>query len=191
MAKTKSESEKKKPNKIVGIMTLIIIVIVVIAIASSGDSEPKKVDQADTGSTSERKSGDSGKTDFTVGDVIAFDGREITVTSVERNYSTGNEYAIPKDGKEFVKIDIKIENKSDDKLSYNAFDWKIQDSNGTIEDYTEAMLAQPDNSLGSGDLTKGGKKSGSIVFQVPKGDKGLILHFESSIWSSKSVEIKL
>lgn len=55
------------------------------------------------------------KTDFTVGDVISYKGKEITVLSVERKYDSNNEFYQPKDGKEFVKINIKVENKSEEK----------------------------------------------------------------------------
>lgn len=188
---SKDKNDKSKASKVVGGIIVVIVAIIVIVSINGGDNEPKKVDQNNTGTTSEQKADKSEKTEFKVGDVIAFDGREVTVTSVKRNYSTGNEFATPKAGKEFVKVNIKIENKSDDKLSYNTLDWEMQDSSGSIEGYMDAMMAQADDNLGSGDLAKGGKKAGSIVFEVPKGDKGLILHFKSSFWSDKSVEIKL
>lgn len=62
------------------------------------------------------------KSDFAVGDVISYDEKEITVVSVERNYDSNNEFYQPEAGKEFIKVSIKIENKSDEKLSYNSYD---------------------------------------------------------------------
>lgn len=164
----------------------VIIVFIIIGVSSSQSANKNATKVGENGSTSQN----SEQTKFKVGDVIAFDGKQITVTSVDRNYSTGNDYIKPSDGKEFIKVNVIIENKSDDKVSYNVFDWKVQDSNGAIESQTgNAIMANPSDNLGSGDLAKGGKKSGSIVFEVPSGDAGLILHYQPSFWSDKAVEI--
>lgn len=109
--------------------------------------------------------------------------------SVDRNYNTGNEFSKPKEGKEFVRVHILIENKSDDKMSYNALNWEMQDSSGDIKNYS--ILAIDNSNLSNGDLAKGGKKNGTIVFEVPKNDKGLTLHYKDSFFSSKTIEIKL
>ena len=36
-----------------------------------------------------------------------------------------------------------------------------------------------------------GKKEADLYFQVPKDDAELTLHYESSIWSDKTINIKL
>ena len=163
----------------------VIVAIIVIGGGASSKQATK------VGTNNSNTSQSSEQTEFKVGDAIAFDNKQITVTSVDRNYSSGNTYITPKDGKEFVKINVTISNKSNDKVSYNTFDWEIQDSNGTIEDYSDAMMAQADDALGSGDLAKGGTKTGSIVFEVPSGDAGLILHYKPSFWSDRDIEIDL
>ena len=65
----------------------------------------------------------------------------------------------------------------------------MQDSNGAMESY--AFGAINDDQLGSGDLIKGGKKTGSLIFEVPKDDKGLFLHYKPSYFSGDEVKIKL
>ena len=65
----------------------------------------------------------------------------------------------------------------------------MQDSNGAMESY--AFITNNDDHLGSGDLIKGGKKTGSLVFEVPKDDKGLVLHYKPSYFSGDEVKIKL
>lgn len=45
--------------------------------------------------------------------------------------------------------------------------------------------------LNSGDLAPNGKKEADLYFQVPKDDAELTLHYESSIWSDKTINIKL
>ena len=88
-----------------------------------------------------------------------------------------------------MKVNVSIENKSNDAISFNALDWSIEDSNGVIESYS--IMGSADDSLGSGSLAKGGKKIGSIVFEVPSGDNALKLHYKPSLWSSKDVVIHL
>ena len=129
------------------------------------------------------------KKDFVIGDVISFKGGEISVKSVERNYNTGSRYSMPKKGKEFVKINLLIMNKNNDNFRYNPRDWKMQDSNGAME--SDVYITSNDDYLGLGNLIKGGKKTGSLVFEVPKDDKGLVLQYKPSYFSDDEVKIKL
>jgi hypothetical protein len=165
---------------------VIIIVVVIIGISATVNKDNEATKIGDNGSQQEQQ-----QTEFKVGDVIAYDSKEITVKSVERNYKPSSEFAIPKEGMEYIKVDLYIENKSDDRISYNAFDWEIQDTDGNIENYSDAMFAQANDALGSGELAKGGKKSGSVVFEVPKDSVGLTLHYKASFWSDKTIEIKI
>ena len=165
----------------------VIILIIIAGVGSAASNkEPQKV--GDNGSSSSSSSAE--KDTFAVGDVISYDGKEITVVSVKRNYDTGNQFLKPENGNEFVKISIKIENKSNEKISYNSYDWELQDSDGDIKSCASIQFSE-DGALGSGDLAAGGKKSGDLYFEVPKGDSGLILHYKSSFWSDKTVNIKL
>lgn len=160
----------------------VIIVFITAGAFGAKDNTPKKVGDNNGNSSSQEQ------TVFKVGDVISYKGKEITVKSVDRNYNTGNEFSKPKEGKEFVRVHLFIENKSDEKMSYNAFNWEMQDSTGDIKSQTFAV---DDNNLSSGELAKGGKKTGTIVFEVPKDDKNLTLHHKDSFFSNKTVEIKL
>lgn len=112
----------------------------------------------------------------------------ITVTKVER--SQGNEWDKPKSGKEFVIVTVSIENKGKDKLSYNPFDFKLQNSQGQQEEQAFTTIDN-DTSLQSGELIPGGKVSGTIAFEQPKDDKNLVLIYNDSIWSSKELKINL
>jgi len=180
------EKSKKPIFKQWWFWIIIVVIIGIGGVASQGDKEATKVGE---NSDSSQKASDE-KTEFKVGDIIAYDGKEITIKSIKRNYDSGNQFITPAKGKEYIKINIYIENKSDDKISYNTYDWELQDSDGDIQ--SVAMLTYSiDDGLGSGDLAKGGKKSGSLVFEVPKNDTGLVLHYKSSFWSDKTVDIKL
>ena len=171
-----------------------IVIVVIIAIGSQY-KQPEKVGEnkkSESNGSSQTQKGDSKKeekTEFNVGDIIAFDGKELTVEKVERNWNSGNAYLKPKDGKEYVKVSVKIKNKSETEMNYNVFEFKAEDSNGAAENADMQTYSLPD-SLGSGDLVKGGKKSGSMIFEVPAGSS-LKLHYQPSFWSNKKVIVNL
>ena len=174
---TKTKSEKPFYKK----AWFWIVIVVIIAIVSQYKQPEKVGENKNSGSNGsyQTQKGDSKKeekTEFNVGDIIAFDGKELTVEKVERNWNSGNAYLKPKDGKEYVKVSVKIENKSETEMNYNVFEFKAEDSNGAAESADGQTYSLPD-SLGSGDLVKGGKKSGSMIFEVPAGSS-LKLHYQ-------------
>ena len=187
------ESKDKKPiYKKIWFWVGVIIIISIIG--GAGSQQAKKVgesssssDNSSSASSEQEKTSDE-KTEFKIGDVIAFDGKELTVEKVERNYNTGSQFITPKEGKEFVKINVKIENKSDKELDYNSFDFKVEDNQGAIETYS--VMAQSDDAINYGELAKNGKKTGSVVFEVPTGS-ALKLHYQPSFWSNKKVIVNL
>ena len=171
-----------------------IVIVVIIAIGSQYKQPEKVGENKNSGSngSSQTQNSDSKKeekTEFNVGDIIAFDGKELTVEKVERNWNSGNAYLKPKDGKEYVKVSVKIENKSETEMNYNVFEFKAEDSNGAAESADGQTYSLPD-SLGSGDLVKGGKKNGSMIFEVPAGSS-LKLHYQPSFWLNKKVIVNL
>ena len=171
-------------------LIIVVVIIGVVATASGGNKGAEKV--SENNNTSQKQSDNNEqeeKTEFKVGDVIAFDSKEVTITSVERNYNSGNQYITPATGKEYVKVNVLIENKSNSTASYSTIDWKIEDSNGAIES-ANGLSYTIDDSLGTGELAKGGKKSGAVVFEVPAGD-ALTLHYQPSFWSNKEITVKL
>ena len=187
---TKTKSEKTFYKK----AWFWIVIVVIIAIGSQYKQPEKVGENKNSGSNGSSQTQNSEKkkeekTEFNVGDIIAFDGKELTVEKVERNWNSGNSYLKPKDGKEYAKVSVKIENKSETEMNYNVFEFKAEDSNGAAENADMQTYSLPD-SLGSGDLVKGGKKSGSMIFEVPAGSS-LKLHYQPSFWSNKKVIVNL
>jgi len=156
---------------------IVLIIGCIGAAAGSRSKDPQKV--GESGGSSEQQADNANKT-FKVGDVIVVDGMEVSVTSVQRNWT--GEYSKPDDGKEYVKVNVQITNKSEDKESYNALSWKMEDSNGAI-DGCEFVIDNEDD-LNSGELAKGGTKKGSLIFEVPKDDKSLKLHYLPDIFTN-------
>ncbi len=188
--KPKPDVQKKPVYKKWWFWLIIVIVLLTIFSAGGSNNEATKVGENSNTSTSTDQSASTNIEDqtFAVGDVISYDNVEITVVSVERNYNTGNQFITPEEGKEYIRVSVKIENKTDDKISYNSYDWEIQDSDGDIQN---VALYTQDGALSSGELAAGGKKTGDLFFEVPKDDDGLILHYEVSFWSNKTIKIKL
>lgn len=118
---------------------------------------------------------------YRLGEVVTKNGMEYTITSVERSYSTGNEFITPGKGKEFVKVNTSLKNVSKDKQSYNVIYWTAETGSGDITSF--AIMAQADDALSSGELISGGSKNASVVFEVPAGSS-IKLHIQTNPFNS-------
>ena len=164
----------------------ILFVVIMVIGALSGGSKPTKTGDNNQ-NTQTVSNQDAQQTEFKVGNVVKLGERELVVNSSRRTTSLG-QFQQAKSGKEFVVVNITIRNNGKDEVSYNPFDFKLQDSNGAQESQTFGVL---DDALNSGTLASGGKVTGSIPFEAPKGDKGLKLLFQPSFWSKDRIEVTL
>lgn len=76
--------------------------------------------------------------------------------------------------------DVTYLNNSDKTVSFNVFDWKLQLPTGEVQDAFDSVGNA--NPLGSGDLIKGGTKSGSVCYEA-SGSGQFILIYKPSFWS--------
>lgn len=111
---------------------------------------------------------------------------QVTVTKTER--SSGDDWNKPKDGKEYYIVHLTLKNNGASKAKYNPYDFSIKDSNGNITQETFTIIDK-DTSLNMGELAPSGTVSGTIAFEVPKGDSGLTLIYEYEY--NKEVSLKL
>lgn len=124
------------------------------------------------------------KTSFQLNETAVFEDVHYTVTNVK--YSKGSEYDKPAEGKNYVIVTLKIENKSDSKISYNTYDWKMINSQGQ-EDGETFTTVNSDTSLSSGDLAPGGNKTGTLVYEQAKNETSLkLLYYSNSFWDENS-----
>lgn len=179
------------------IITIPVVLIVILSVAAiTGNlefvdeeepqteviaSEPEKEEEGE-------KEPEEEQTEFRINEPIEFENRIIEVTDVE--YSEGDQYSSPSDGKEYVIVTVSIENNSDEEISYNPRRFRMQNSDGQIENETFTII-DSDTSLSSGDLAPGGSVTGTLVWEQPIDDDGLILIFEPSFWTDKRVTINL
>ena len=180
---------------------IIVVVLLIIGAIGSGNKtenggsdKSNQSQQTNPETTSEQddeaQDTESGNETYRVGDTVALKNQTVSVTSIQRNYSTGNPYVTPKDGKEYVKVDISVANTSNAKRYFSAADWKMQDGDGVIDAYNFTATAMLDNAFGSPiELASGGRASGSLVFEIPKGDTNLELQYKASLL--KTIIIKL
>ena len=166
----------------------IIIIILLIAVGNAVGGN--KSDTATNGGSVPQSENKEEKTEFKVGETATFDDKSITVTDIQRNYDTGNQFAKPESGKEFVIVTVNIVNNSSSSLDYNTFEFKMQDSNGVQQ--SEAFTALSEGKLNSGSLAKGGKVTGKLAYEVPKDDAGLKLLYQNfSFFDNKAITFSL
>lgn len=161
---------------------LIVFVVVAIGIGASGDRPEYQ------GTTNQYNT----PSEYHINEKIAAGKSEIEVTGVEYGYTGNSEYFSPDSGHEWVKVNISQTNNSNNKISFNALYWEIQDSDGVIQSYLNANLgAQGDDFFGSGELATGGTKTGSITFEVSAGDRNLTLIYSPVGERIGDIKIKL
>ncbi len=158
----------------------IVVIIIIVAVASSmGDDKPTNDFPAATSTPTT-------KSEYAVGEEVKQDNIALTVTDVQRNYPSGNEFTQPESGKEFVRVNVKLVNNSGSSHSYGTSDFKMQDSTGNRL-YTTFVSEVPNELSGFAELASGGSVVGNIVFQVPRDDKNLKLVFNPSFWGTEVI----
>lgn len=168
---------------------LIIVIVLIGAGGAAGNKDNTATNSGSNSNSTNTKKAEE-KTEFKVGETASFDNKSLTVTEVQRNYDTGNQFARPEAGKEFVIVTVNITNNSDKTLDYNTFEFKMQDSNGVQQN--EAITALSEGKLNSGSLAAGGKVTGKLAYEVPKDDTGLKLLYQNfSFFDNKAITFNL
>ncbi|MBP1971650.1 hypothetical protein J2Z83_003802 [Virgibacillus natechei] len=186
----------------------LIAVIVIVAVSSGDDEEvdtvegeeaetesaeveennEEEAEEVSTEEPAEEEEPAEDKTEFDVGEQAELDEQVVTVTNVEK--SQGSDFDQPSEGNEYVIVEVEIENHSDETISYNPYNFKMQNSDGQIEDIG-IITVDSDTSLSSGDLASGGNVSGTLSFEQPIDDEELQLIFEPGFWSGEQIKFNL
>lgn len=119
------------------------------------------------------------KKSFNINETAVYNDVHYTITNVE--YSNGDEWDSPAQGKQYVIVTVKIENKSEEKISYNTYDWTMLNSQGQENEEALAII-DSDTNLGSGELIAGGSKTGTMIFEEDKNETSLKLLYYSDIF---------
>ena len=172
---TASKNWFSKHKVLAGI--IIVIALVVISSALSTKSEPTVTNSSSESST---QTSEPQKTEFNINETVSFDDRELTVTQIQRNFQTGNQFSQPEAGNEFVVVSAELTTNASPEMTFNPYDFKLQDSNGVQKSLS--FVVSIENQLDSGTLAPGGKVSGNIAFEIPQDDSGLKLIYSGSLF---------
>ncbi|PZS32772.1 MAG: hypothetical protein DLM61_06315, partial [Pseudonocardiales bacterium] len=111
------------------------------------------------------------------GDAVNKDNLVLTTTVIKKGDSTF--------GKTLCST-MTYQNNQKGPVSFNAFDWKLQDPNGTILTTT---IGGSDNTLNSGDLAPGGKVTGDVCFDNKSSASGqYVVLYQGSIFSGDRID---
>ena len=169
--------------------TIALTGALALSLAACGDrsESAKKVstNEKKTEQTSEKK---EEKKEFKVGETIQLGDHKLTVSNIEK--SQGGEFDKPKEGHEFIIANLTIENGGKEEISYNPFDFTLQNSEGNIVNETFTTVNQ-NTQLNAGQLAPNGKVTGSIAFEAKQGDPKLQLIFKPNFLSSKEIRVNL
>lgn len=172
--------------KKLGTLTMTGALALSLAACAETEETAKKVsNDTKTEQATEKK---EEKKEFKIGETIQLGDHKLTVTKVDK--SPGGEFDKPKDGHEFLIANVTIENGGKEEISYNPYDFNLQNSEGNIVDIAFTMVNQ-DTQLNSGKLAPNGKITGTIAFESKQGDPKLQLIFKPNFLSEKEIRINL
>lgn len=175
-AKVCPNCKKKQGPHIVRWVILGVLLLGLVSCVMSGNDEKEK--------ESKRQK------DFTQSEVATYKDVDYSIVKVEKTQGT-NQFVKPKDGYEYVKVTLRIENKSNDKISYNALDWQMVNADGQ-EDAWGTYTADDDITLSSGELDAGGKVEGVLVWEQKKDDNNLRLRYYDNVFNEGyTIQFKL
>lgn len=169
--------------------TVVAVVIIFIGtIRENRNNEPNDLEETTKTSINSLNNGKHEEIKaFKIGDIVQLKDYKITVNKVR--ISNGGNYDKPELGNQFLYIDCTIENTSGKNETVSSvMMFKVEDKEGEV--YDQAIAAASNGQL-DGDLLAGKKLSGEYVVEVPKGKKGLIFVFESSLYGGEKATIDL
>ncbi|WP_455501204.1 DUF4352 domain-containing protein [Gemmiger sp.] len=193
--------KSQKPN---GCLIAILVVVVLFILVGAIGGGSSKNDTASAGTASSTAQTDSAavsqeteaaptpepKTTYTVGETA--EDKNIKVTLVSAEQSTGSQFLTPADGNVFVVLEFEIENDSDTDISVSS----IASFEAYCDDYSVNMnlaanvLYDNKNQL-DGSVAAGKKMNGVIGYEVPADFKTLEVKFTPSFWSNRAITFEI
>lgn len=160
---------------------VLIVVCSMVVLALAGCSTPPTAGTPSAGSGASSSSGSGGSNsapkplNLAIGTPAKYDQGEITVTKAE---------AGPKDysGKKSFAVTVTYKNTGKEALSYNPFDWSIEDPNGARS--SDTAIIDGKDGMSSGEIAPGGSLTGTMYFS-PKGTISKIVYAPSFLASEE------
>ncbi|MBR3117391.1 MAG: DUF4352 domain-containing protein [Bacilli bacterium] len=117
-------------------------------------------------------------------DVVTYEDVKYSITNVEKT-EKDTIYSNAPSGYEYVKVTIKIENKSNKKISYNTYNYKMINADGQETSSDVYIGDDSDKQLHSGKLEPDGIVEGYIVWKQKKEDSNLRVRFYDNMFNSE------
>ena len=124
---------------------------------------------------------------YNIGDTVKIKDQSLVVNSVKTSMGEGNDK--PKEGNEFLILNLTLKNNGDSELNY-PYSFQIENAKGEIKDRTFTAIDGKE-ALDKGTLSPGEEVTGTIVVQEPIGAKDLKLNYVPNIFKKDVATVKL
>ncbi len=179
-----------------GGLGLLLLALMVVAIVSGSSNETAQSgggggEEEDKKATSKNKKGGAdkvGQQQIAVGETAELEDQNFSVAEVERNYSPRDQFSRAEAGNEFMRVWVYIENTSSRPVSFNPFDFKVQESNGIQQ--TPGFMGEVPYRFESGELAPEGRVEGNLLFEGPQNDNNLKLIYETNMFRGETVTVE-
>lgn len=172
---------------------IIVLFVLGFIISAAGDSNKSSSGGKATNSAAkgykftDRADKQSTDVEIVMGENATIDGVKMTPVSAERKASL-SEYETAASGKQYLVVNVQLENTAKDTKPYNVFNFKVQTVSGQVID---AGFQSAGNPINSGDLVAGGKVAGSVVFEVPVETGHQYMIWKPGAWKADRAIVQL
>lgn len=188
-------AKNKKPFYTRWWFILIVIFVIIGALGSGGSKKDnstttanKTNDSSSISSSTDSKEENTTK-NYSVGDTVELKDYKVTVNGVRTVTQDNTGYIKAEEGKEFFLVDCTVENTSSkDQTVSSIMMFKIVDKDG--RSYDQALFTDANGQL-DGTVGSGRKITGEYCVQVPQGQTGLELEFNSSLINNQQIIVSL
>lgn len=168
-------------------VVLGVLALIIIGAAGSGGSEPAPAAASSTSAAAPKSESKAPvKKAFGVGESAELKDIVVTLVSVEE--SSGSQFNQPTDGNVFVICEFEIENNSSSEITVSS----LLSFAAYCDDYSlnfslTALLEKGNRNQLDGQIAAGKKMNGIIGYEVPIGWNELEIRFTPSFWSGNEI----
>lgn len=168
-------------------VVLGVLALIIIGAADSGGSEPAPAAASSTSAAAPKSESKAPvKKTFGVGESAELKDIVVTLVSVEE--SSGSQFNQPTDGNVFVICEFEIENNSSSEINVSS----LLSFAAYCDDYSlnfslTALLENGNRNQLDGQIAAGKKMNGIIGYEVPIGWNELEIRFTPSFWSGNEI----
>lgn len=196
-AKVCPNCRKKQGGKLKWVI-IALVAICIIGSVLGGNSDEKDVatdgiaTKTETSADVENKSEETAEDEnvITVGGSFEKDGLKITVNEVSTDFQDyKDEYGFntPEDGMKYVMASFTFENNGDSDAYVSIYDFTCYADNATCEQ----VYGLDDSDFMNTNLSNGRNVSFKTYYKVPTDSETIELEYETNIWTSEKVIIKI